>query len=32
MVQELEFYDGTLFRGEMECEEESQLYYKEGKG
>ncbi len=31
-VQELEYYDGTIFRGEMEFEEDSQLMYKEGRG
>jgi hypothetical protein len=32
IVQALEYLDGTIFKGEMECDEESLLKFKEGIG
>jgi hypothetical protein len=31
-IQELEYFDGSIFRGEMERDEETLMMYKEGYG
>ena len=32
IIQELEYFDGTIFRGEMERDDESLFMFKEGMG